>query len=78
LAGHARSAILAIAQFESDTLSLCLLTSREAIEISAQIYLAKNRYYKAIERAGTGITDLEEIDRVISEVFEAGKVFRTP
>lgn len=49
------------------------MTSKQAIEISDQIQRAKNRYYKAIERAGTGITDPQEIDRIISEVIEADK-----
>ncbi len=47
------------------------MTSKQAIEISDQIQRAKNRSYKAIERAGTGITDPQEIDRIISEVIEA-------
>jgi Asp-tRNA(Asn)/Glu-tRNA(Gln) amidotransferase B subunit len=49
------------------------MTSKQVREISDQIQGAKHRYYKAIERAGTGITDPQEIDRVISEVIEANE-----
>jgi Asp-tRNA(Asn)/Glu-tRNA(Gln) amidotransferase B subunit len=49
------------------------MTSKQAREISEQIQRAKHRYFRAIESAGTGITDAQEIDRVITEVIEANE-----